>query len=114
MRITEQSTNFEEKRLWNKMNWMVTQSLQQQLDLEANHQGPKGEIEYNHENGREYARITQTPYQNLMLDRWILRTKERPAKHMLFLPQEVVRSEVWIGGLQRKHSYRRWSPWKEM
>ncbi len=51
------------------MNWMVTQSLQQQLDLEANHQGPKGEIEYNHENGREYARITQTPYQNLMLDR---------------------------------------------
>jgi hypothetical protein len=25
---------------------------------------------------------------------------------MLFLPQEVVRHEVWIGGLQRRHSYR--------
>jgi len=37
----EQSTNSEKARLWNKMNRMVRQSLQQQLDLEANHQGPK-------------------------------------------------------------------------
>jgi hypothetical protein len=29
--------------LWNKMNWKVTQSLQQQLDLEVNHQVTKKE-----------------------------------------------------------------------
>jgi hypothetical protein len=40
------------------MNWMVIRSLQWQLDLEANCQVPKGGTKYNHENGREYARIT--------------------------------------------------------
>jgi hypothetical protein len=39
------------------------------LGLEANHQGFEGELKDNHENEREYARITKTPYQNLMLDR---------------------------------------------
>jgi hypothetical protein len=60
------------------------------LDLEANHQGPKGKTKDNHENGREYVGITQTPYRNMMLDTQILRTKKRLAKHKLFLPQEVV------------------------
>jgi hypothetical protein len=55
---------------------MVTQSLQQQLDLEANYQGLEGEIENNHENGREYAEIKKTSYQNLMFDRKILRIEE--------------------------------------
>jgi hypothetical protein len=94
------------------MNWMVIQSLQQQL--KANHQVPKGEIKDNYENGREYAGITQTRYQNLMLDRQILRTKERPTGHRSFLPQKVVMHEVWISGFQRRHNYKRRSPHKEM
>jgi hypothetical protein len=40
----------------------------------------------------------KTPYRNLMLDKWILIIKEIHARHMLFLPQKVVRHEVWIGG----------------
>jgi hypothetical protein len=51
------------------MNPMVTQSLQWQLNLEANCQGPEGEIKDNHENGKEYGGITRTPYHNLMLDK---------------------------------------------
>jgi hypothetical protein len=44
------------------MNPMVIRSLKWQLDLEANCQGPEGEIEENnHENG--------TSYHNLMLDK---------------------------------------------
>ncbi len=39
MRIAKRSIKFEKEGLWNKMNQMVTQSLQQQLDLKANHQG---------------------------------------------------------------------------
>jgi hypothetical protein len=69
------------------------------LDLEVNHQGSKGEIENNHKNGREYVRITQTPYRNLMLDMQVLRKKKRHARHKLFLPQEAVRHEVWTSGL---------------
>jgi hypothetical protein len=49
-----------------------------------------------------------------MLDKRILKTKERHARHRSFLPQEVVRCEIWIGGLQRKHSYRQQYPQKEM
>jgi hypothetical protein len=56
----------------------------------------------NLENGKEYAGITKTPYQNLMLDKRVLRTKERHTRHMSFLPQEVVRCEVWIGGFRKK------------
>ncbi len=81
------------------MNQMLTQSLQWQLDLGANHQGPEGETKDNNENGREYVGITKTPYQNLMLDKQVLRTKERPLGHMLFLPQKVVRCGIWINGL---------------
>jgi hypothetical protein len=74
--------------------------------LKANHQGLKGKIKDNYENGREYAGIKQTPYWNLMLDRQILRTKERPTRHRLFLPQKVVMHEVWINGFQKRHNYR--------
>jgi hypothetical protein len=35
-------------------------------------------IKINLENGKEYMGITKTPYQNLILDRRVLRTKERP------------------------------------
>jgi hypothetical protein len=59
------------------MNQMVIWSLQWQLDLEANRQGPEGETKYNHENGREYARITKTPYWNLTFDKQVLKIKER-------------------------------------
>jgi len=76
------------------------------LDLEANHQGLEKETKDNHENGKEYAGITQTPYRNLMLDRRILRIEERLARCRSFLPQEVVRCEVWIGRFQRRHNYR--------
>jgi hypothetical protein len=48
------------------------------LDLVANCQGLEGEIENNHENGKEYEGITKTPYQHLMLERQVMRTKERP------------------------------------
>jgi hypothetical protein len=78
---------------------MGTWSLQQQLDLEANHQGIKGQTKDNHENGREYVKIIKAPYQNMMLNKQISRTKERLVKHRLFLAQEVVRHEIWIGGL---------------
>jgi hypothetical protein len=50
------------------MNWMVIRILQQQLDLEANRQVIESKIEDNFENGKEYARLIETPYQNLMLD----------------------------------------------
>jgi len=36
------------------------------------------------------ARFIKTPYQNLMLDKGVLRIKERPMGHKLFLPQDVV------------------------
>jgi hypothetical protein len=65
---------------------MVTRSLQQQLELEANWQVIKRQIEDELENGKEYARLTKTPYQNLMLDKWDLKKKEKLAKYMSFLP----------------------------
>jgi hypothetical protein len=51
------------------MNWMVTQNLQQQLDLEANRQVIENQTKENLENGKEYAGLTKTPYRNLMLDK---------------------------------------------
>jgi len=36
------------------------------------------------------VKITQTPYQNIMLDKRVLKTKKRHVGHKLFLPQEVV------------------------
>jgi len=50
----------------------------------------------------------------MMLDKQVLRTEERPAGSMSFLPQEVVRHEVWSRGLQRRHNYRQQSPHIEM
>jgi len=49
-----------------------------------------------------------------MLDRRVLRIEERFARHRSFLPQEVVQCEVWTTGLQKRHSYKRRSPWREM
>jgi hypothetical protein len=43
----------------------------------------------------------------MMLDRRVLRKEERHARHMLFLPQEVVKHEVWISGFQIMHNYKR-------
>jgi hypothetical protein len=56
------------------------------LDLEADCQSLEGKTKDNHENGKEYVRITKTPYRNLMLDIRVLRTKERLARHRSFLP----------------------------
>ncbi len=74
------------------------------MDLEANYQVIESQIENNLENGEEYARLIKTPYQNLILDRQILKTEERLAKHMSILPQEVIRWDIWIEGLQRRHN----------
>ncbi len=54
------------------------------LDLEANWQVIEKQIKDNLENGEEYAWLIETPYRNLMLDRWVLRTKERHARHNHF------------------------------
>jgi hypothetical protein len=43
--------DFENEELWNKMNWMVTQSLQWQLDFQANCQIIERQIKDNLENG---------------------------------------------------------------
>jgi hypothetical protein len=48
------------------------------LDLEENHQGLERKTKDNLENGEEYVEIIETPYWNLILDRRVLRTKERP------------------------------------
>jgi hypothetical protein len=40
-----------------------------------------------------------------MLDKQILKTKEKPIRHKLFLPQEVVGHEIWIKGLKKGHIY---------
>jgi hypothetical protein len=69
------------------------------LDLEVNCQVTKQKTKNNLENGEEYVGITKTLYWNMMLDRQVLRIEERHVVHMLFLPQEVVRCEIWIGGL---------------
>ncbi len=69
---------------------MVIRSLQRQLDLEVNQQVIESQIENNLENGKEYAWLTKTPYCNLMLDRQVLRTEERLAGPMSFLPQKMV------------------------
>ncbi len=48
---------------------MVIQSLQWQLDLDVNQQVIERQIKDNLDNGEEYARITETPYQNLMFNK---------------------------------------------
>jgi hypothetical protein len=52
------------------------------LDLEANRQVIEHSIEDNLENGKEYVGLIETPYQNLMLDRRVLRIEERLVGHM--------------------------------
>jgi hypothetical protein len=59
----------------------------------------KKETEDNLENGKEYAGIIKTLYQNLMLDKQVLKTEERSIRHRSFLPQKVVRCEVWTNGV---------------
>jgi len=61
------------------------------LDLEANQQVIENQTKDNFENGKEYVGLIETPYQNLMLDKRVLRTEERPIGHISFLPQEMVR-----------------------
>jgi hypothetical protein len=39
-----------------------------------------------------------------MLDKRVLGIKERLVGHLLFLPQEVVRCEVWIDDIHEKRS----------
>jgi hypothetical protein len=56
------------------MNWMVIWRLRWQSNLEANSQGLEEETKDNHENGREYVEITQTPYRNQMLNKQVLKT----------------------------------------
>jgi hypothetical protein len=74
--------------------------------LEANRQVFEKQTKDNLKNGKEYAGPIETSYWNLMLDIQVLITEERHVGHSLFLPQDVVQHEVWIGGLQRRHNYR--------
>ncbi len=67
--------------------------------MKANRQVARSKIEDNLENGEEYAGIIETPYRNLILDKWVQETKERFVGHRSFLSQEVVQCEVWTGGL---------------
>ncbi len=69
------------------------------MDLETNQQVIESQIEDNFENGEEYAKFTKTLSQNLMLDKQVLIIEERPMRHRSLLPQEVVRWDVWTGGL---------------
>jgi len=41
-----------------------------------------------------------------MLDRQNLKTKEKPTKHRLVLPQKVVWHEIWTRDLQKRQSYK--------
>jgi len=70
--------------------------------LEANQQVIERQTKDNLENGEEYAGLTKTPYQNLMLDKRVIITEERHVGHKSFLPQKVVRHEIWTRGLHRK------------
>ncbi len=40
-----------------------------------------------------------------MLDKQVLRTEERPTRHMSFLPQEVVGQDVCTKGFQEKAQF---------
>jgi len=73
------------------------------LDFKANQQVIKSQTKDNFENGKEYVGLRETPFQNLMLDRRVLRIEERLARHRSFLPQEVVRWDIWTKGFQRRH-----------
>jgi hypothetical protein len=68
------------------------------LDLEVNQQVIEKQIEDNVKNGHEYARLIETPYWSLMLDRQVLKIEGNLIGHKSFLPQEVVQQEIWITG----------------
>jgi hypothetical protein len=74
--------------------------------LEANCQITERQTKENLENGEEYTGLIETPYQNMMLDRQVLKTEEKLARHMSILSQEVVRRKVWTSSLQKKHNYK--------
>jgi hypothetical protein len=76
------------------------------LNLEANRQIIERQTNNNLEYGKEYVGLIETPYLNLMLDKRIMIIEERPKRHRLFLPQEVVWCEIWIRGFQKRHSYK--------
>ncbi len=82
--------------------------------MEANCLITKKQTKDNLKNGEEYVGLIKTPYWNPMLDRSVLRIKERPKGHKSFLPQEMVQCEVWIGGFQKRHNYRWQSPHRKM
>jgi hypothetical protein len=82
--------------------------------LEANQQVIKRQIKDNIENREEYEGLIETPYWNLMLDKRVLRIKERFVGHRSSLPQKVVQHEIWTRGLKKRHNYRRQSPWRKM
>jgi hypothetical protein len=67
------------------------------LDLEANRQVTERQTKDKSENGEEYVGLIETQYRNLMLDKQVLKIEERPARCKLFLPQEVVHREIWVG-----------------
>jgi hypothetical protein len=70
--------------------------------LEVDRQITDRQTKYNLENGKEYAKLIKTPYWNLMLEKQVTKTEERPARHKLFLPEEMVRHEVWTWGFKEE------------
>jgi hypothetical protein len=72
--------------------------------LEANRQVIENQTKDNFENGKEYVGLIETAYQNLMLDKQVLIIEKRLAGHKSFLPQKMVRQDLWTRGLQRRYS----------
>jgi len=60
--------------------------------LEANQQVIEKQTNDNLEYGKEYVGLIETPYWNLMLDKRVLITKEKPERHKLFLPEDITQS----------------------
>jgi len=58
--------------------------------LEANRQVIEKQTKEKFKNGEEYGGLTKTPFQNLMLNKQVLKTKERLEGDKLFLPQKMV------------------------
>jgi hypothetical protein len=54
--------------------------------LEVNWQVIERQTKDKFKNGEEYARLTKTPSQNLILDKQVLKTEERHTGHKSFLP----------------------------
>jgi hypothetical protein len=57
--------------------------------LDANQQVIERQTNDNLEYGKEYVGLIKTSYQNLMLDKQVLKTIKRPKRHILFLPQDI-------------------------